>query len=113
MHKFLIHGEHVYGVDVDAETRCGHWHGPTDVIALKFKCCGRWYPCYDCHTDVAGHPATQWPVAGRSTEAILCGSCGAKLTIEAYFASGSACPDCSHAFNPGCTKHYDLYFEMD
>ncbi|MBA2378916.1 MAG: hypothetical protein H0V76_05015 [Blastocatellia bacterium] len=113
MHEFSVQGERVFGVDVDRETRCAHWHGPTDVIALKFKCCGRWYPCYECHTDVAGHPATQWPVSERSTEAILCGSCGTKLTIDEYFAASSICPKCNHAFNPGCAKHYDLYFEMD
>jgi uncharacterized CHY-type Zn-finger protein len=57
----LIYGEEVYGVDVDPETRCAHWHSPLDIVAIKFKCCGRWYPCYECHSELADHAASVWP----------------------------------------------------
>jgi uncharacterized CHY-type Zn-finger protein len=106
-----IHGEEVYGVDVDQETRCAHWNSELDIIAIKFKCCGRWFPCYDCHASIADHPADVWPATERSTEAVLCGACGRQLTIAEYLECDSACPECEKAFNPGCARHYHLYFE--
>jgi len=107
-----VHGEAVHGIGVDAETRCAHWHGPTDVIALRFKCCGKWYPCTDCHAEAAGHPAKVWPLAERDANAVLCGACGAILSAETYLGCDSTCPSCSTAFNPGCVLHHHLYFEI-
>ncbi len=106
-----IHGEEVFGVDIGPETRCKHWHGETDIIALRFKCCGRWYPCFDCHREIAGHPAEVWPKVEYDEIAVLCGGCGGKLTVSEYLACGSICPGCKAHFNPGCGKHYHLYFE--
>ena len=107
-----IHGVEVLGVDVDTETRCGHYAGPTDVIALKFKCCDAWYPCIDCHRAVADHAADVWPLSEREERAILCGVCGHQLTIVAYLACESRCPECAAKFNPGCAAHHHLYFEV-
>jgi uncharacterized CHY-type Zn-finger protein len=107
----LIHGVEVQGVNVDAETRCGHWHSALDVIAIKFKCCGEWYPCFACHAETAGHAAEFWPQSEFSQKAILCGACGHQLTIDEYLASDSTCTRCKVPFNPGCAKHYHLYFE--
>ena len=45
----------VRGVELDAQTRCGHYHGSTDIIAIKMKCCGEYYACKDCHIELAGH----------------------------------------------------------
>ena len=50
-----MHAMAVKGVDLDPETRCRHYHGPTDVVALKFKCCGEYYACKDCHAELADH----------------------------------------------------------
>jgi uncharacterized CHY-type Zn-finger protein len=44
---------------------------------------------------------------------VLCGACGYELTISEYLKCGFRCPLCESDFNPGCAKHYDLYFEMD
>ena len=107
-----VHGEKVTGVRVDAETRCAHYHTDLDIIAIKFKCCKRWFPCLECHTEAAGHAADVWPVNERDTEAILCGNCGHQLTINEYFASGSSCSACNAQFNPDCKNHYHLYFEL-
>ena len=107
----LIHGEEVHGVDVDPETRCSHWHSPLDIIAIKFKCCGQWYPCLECHSELAGHPASVWPKAEFAESAILCGACGAKLSVDEYSTCGSVCPSCRAPFNPGCSKHFHFYFE--
>jgi uncharacterized CHY-type Zn-finger protein len=108
----LIHGEEAHGVEVDAETRCAHWHSPLDIIAIKFKCCGRWFPCFDCHSELADHAAAVWPADEFDERAILCGACGAKLTIEQYSNCESMCPACGAAFNPGCSKHRHLYFAL-
>ena len=45
----------VRGVNLDAQTRCAHFHGSTDIIAIKMKCCGEYYACKDCHIALAGH----------------------------------------------------------
>ena len=101
----------VYGATVDANTRCVHYAGPTDIVAIKFRCCERFYPCFQCHADAEAHPATQWAPAEWAERAILCGACGQTLTIEAYRAV-SACPACGSAFNDGCRLHAHLYFQV-
>ena len=108
----IIHSENIYGLDIDAETRCLHWHSDLDIVAIKFKCCGRWYPCYECHESVAGHEPRIWPTGERGEKAVLCGKCGYQLSINEYLQSGAQCTVCKSAFNPGCARHYDLYFEM-
>jgi uncharacterized CHY-type Zn-finger protein len=107
-----IHGESVHGLDVDAETRCRHYHGPLDVIALRFRCCGHWYPCFECHAACADHAAEVWPVAEHRQCAVFCGVCGHHLTVQAYLTCDSRCPACGAGFNPGCAKHRHLYFEV-
>ncbi|GAB3413317.1 CHY zinc finger protein [Haloparvum alkalitolerans] len=99
------------GVAVDPETRCAHWDDPVDVVALRFGCCGAFYPCDRCHDAVADHPAEPWPRDRFSEPAVLCGVCGATMTPPEYFACGDSCPDCGAAFNPGCRAHRDRYFE--
>jgi len=101
----------VRGVGLDAQTRCGHYHGATDIIATKMKCCGEYYACKDCHIELAGHPIIVWPVSEWDCAAILCGACGAELTIREYMRCQSCCPQCGARFNPGCRKHYHFYFE--
>jgi uncharacterized CHY-type Zn-finger protein len=102
----------VRGVDVDANTRCGHYHGPTDINAIKMKCCGEYYACKDCHVEQAGHAIRVWPRNEWSTPAILCGNCNTELTINEYLASNSSCPHCSARFNTRCSNHYHFYFDM-
>lgn len=100
----------MHGLLVDRETRCDHYAGPLDVVALQFACCGDWYPCHLCHEELADHDARQWPTASRSAEAVLCGVCGARLRIDRYL-DASACPTCAAEFNPGCRLHHHLYFD--
>jgi len=99
----------VLGRTVDDQTRCIHYSGPTDVIAIKFRCCGDYYPCFRCHAETAGHPADQWPEAEWHQMAILCGVCRTELTISRYLEV-SACPACQAPFNEGCRLHRHLYF---
>ena len=109
-----IHGVDVVGVDVDPETRCRHYAGPTDVIAIKFRCCDTWYPCIDCHRALAGHEPQVWSISERDEPAVLCGACGDPAWHRGIYLNGdSSCPRCGAGFNPGCKLHHHLYFETD
>ncbi|VTT85929.1 hypothetical protein DM2_1967 [Halorubrum sp. DM2] len=102
------------GVAVDPETRCAHWDDPVDVIALRFGCCEAYYPCDACHDAAADHEAVPWPRERFDEPAVLCGVCRTTLTAREYLDSGDdACPACGAAFNPGCRKHRDRYFETE
>jgi uncharacterized CHY-type Zn-finger protein len=101
----------VLGLDLDDQTRCAHWRSPLDVIAIRMRCCGDYYACRDCHDALAGHPAAVWPRAQWDRPAVLCGVCGAELSVRAYMACTNRCPSCDAAFNPGCRLHHHLYFE--
>src|SRR3984885_8988983 len=100
----------VRGINLDSQTRCQHYHGPSDIIAIKMKCCGVYYACKDCHATLAGHPIEVWPKREWNQHAILCGACGVELTVHEYMASDFRCPSCRAPFNPGCRNHHHLYF---
>ncbi len=102
----------VKGKLIDEHTRCTHHHSIFDIIAIRFKCCNEYYPCYECHEEEAGHYAVIWKKEERNTKAILCGQCKHELTINEYFNSANQCPHCRAAFNPRCSNHYHLYFEL-
>ena len=102
---------HIKGKLIDDQTRCVHYHSPVDVIAIKFKCCAEYYPCYYCHEEEAGHEARVWNKNEWDTKAILCGVCKTELTINEYLVCADRCPICNASFNPNCNKHYHLYFE--
>lgn len=101
----------VHGAVVDAQTRCAHYASALDVVAIRFACCGDYYPCHRCHAESAGHPAKVWAASAFDTRAVLCGVCRHELTIAEYLAT-DGCPHCSAPFNPGCRKHAHLYFEV-
>jgi uncharacterized CHY-type Zn-finger protein len=103
----------IKGKTVDSAGRCEHWHSELDIIAIKFACCESFYACFECHKEKAEHPAQRWPKAKFSTEkAIMCGVCKHEMTIQTYQESGSQCPGCGAPFNPRCSLHWPLYFEM-
>lgn len=101
----------IYGKTIDDQTRCVHYATPVDVIAIKFACCLRYYPCHLCHAETADHSAVQWPLDKRSERAVLCGVCRAELTIDEYLAV-EECPYCQAAFNERCRLHTHLYFQV-
>ena len=101
----------VFGRVIDDNTRCEHYHSPVDIIAIKFKCCSKYYPCFQCHKETAGHEAQIWSKDEWDTKAVLCGACKTELTIHEYMRSGNRCPNCQAEFNPNCSKHYHLYFQ--
>jgi uncharacterized CHY-type Zn-finger protein len=100
----------VRGVNLDPHTRCAHYRGPTDITAIKMKCCGVYYACKDCHDALAGHKHDVWPESEWNEKAILCGACRMRLTIRQYMQCEFCCPGCRAQFNPGCRNHYHFYF---
>jgi uncharacterized CHY-type Zn-finger protein len=102
----------VRGVNLDSQTRCEHYRGPTDIIAIKMKCCGLYYACKDCHETLADHPIAVWPESEWNQQAVLCGACGTMLTIFQYMQGNSHCPACRSQFNPKCHNHYHFYFQV-
>jgi len=111
-HDRIIGGLLVKGKVIDNQTRCSHYHTDLDIIAIKFKCCGTYYPCYSCHAEAADHEHVTWDSLEWNQKAILCGACGLELTVQEYMDSNNTCPRCQSSFNPNCKKHYDLYFTM-
>jgi len=107
-----IYGTTVRGVDIDPQTRCAHYHDEHDIVAIKFKCCGNWFACLQCHSGLTGHAAEVWAKEEAGEQAVMCGNCGTQLTIREYLQCAFACPHCERRFNPGCATHHHLYFEM-
>lgn len=108
-----IRGIRVFGVDVDAETRCAHYASDRDVIAIKFACCDDYYPCLSCHDELTDHQPAVWKATEFDEPAVLCGQCGSELTITTYLDASSTCPHCEAAFNPGCRTHWPHYFDVE
>ena len=103
----------VKGIDLDPQTRCAHYRSTLDIIAIKMKCCGIYYACKDCHDALADHAIQVWPGSEWDQAAVLCGACGAELSITQYLNCFHNCPHCSSPFNPGCRNHYQFYFERE
>ena len=102
----------IHGRLVDSQTRCVHYRTVTDVVAIQFKCCRRYYACYLCHAEAESHEVARWDAADLEQRALLCGSCQGTLTIAEYLSGDFACTRCQAAFNPGCAEHRDLYFNL-
>lgn len=103
----------IKGQLIDSEIRCVHYHSQLDIIAIKFKCCGDYYPCYQCHEQAVEHSAQVWAKEEFNELAILCGACNTEITINEYLKSNSKCPFCAAYFNPKCSNHYHLYFNTE
>jgi uncharacterized CHY-type Zn-finger protein len=102
----------IHGAVVDEETRCVHYRSERDIIAIRFACCGRYYPCIKCHQEAETHLVRTWKPEEWDQKAVFCGSCKQELSIRDYLSAAGACPSCGRSFNPGCQKHWHLYFEI-
>ncbi|GAB3188553.1 LysR substrate-binding domain-containing protein [Nesterenkonia suensis] len=109
-HRDPAPGE-VAGAMVDDETRCAHYATPLDVVAIRFYCCGRWYPCLHCHDEAEDHEVLPWPAELHTARAMLCGVCRRQFSIAEYLQV-DGCSACGAAFNPGCSRHHPVYFEV-
>ena len=102
----------VKGKTVDENTRCVHYHSVLDIIAIKFKCCQTYYACIHCHEELTNHTPQVWKKEEWNNKAVFCGNCKYELTINEYLNSKYQCPSCSSSFNPKCSNHNHLYFEI-
>lgn len=100
------------GVAIDDETRCAHYHGPSDVLAIRLACCNVYYACRECHDALADHPPETWARDQFDVRALLCGRCRQTFPITEYLAEPDQCPRCSGHFNPNCRLHHHLYFQV-
>ena len=101
----------VYGIAIDERTGCHHYRSARDIIAIRLKCCNRFYGCVHCHDATTDHQRRLWTAEEFNEAAILCGACGQTLSITAYLNSAYQCPYCKADFNPKCRHHYPYYFE--
>jgi uncharacterized CHY-type Zn-finger protein len=103
----------VHGLSVTSLTQCTHWNSPLDIIAIRHACCGRLYACISCHDALEDHKSSIWSLSQHNERAVLCGKCKHVLRIDEYLNCGSICTSCGVGFNPGCKRHWGLYFEME
>lgn len=98
----------IHGRGVDKQGRCAHYRSDRDVVGNKCATCGTYWACHLCHEEYNDHPFGRMPV---DEVAVICGACGREMDYHAYSAA-SACPGCGHAFNPGCSLHAPIYFQV-
>jgi len=102
----------IHGKLTDISGRCEHYHSRLDIIANKCYQCKKYYACYKCHNETEDHRLQPWPVTEDSKEKlVLCGNCSYEMTYSEYKCSPE-CPSCHHPFNPGCSLHSHLYFQV-
>ncbi|WP_105956605.1 CHY zinc finger protein [Apilactobacillus quenuiae] len=97
----------IYGIKVDSQSRCIHYHTKNDIVALMCQQCHKFYACYKCHDELNNHKFK--PVKINQAKNILCGNCQTLLTYTQYKLN--YCPYCQHRFNPKCIIHQSIYFK--
>ncbi|WP_373876923.1 CHY zinc finger protein [Philodulcilactobacillus myokoensis] len=95
----------IYGIKLDEQGRCIHYHTENDIVALMCAQCQCFYACYKCHDEMNDHQFKPMPI--DSTK-VLCGNCKHVLSYQQY--QKGSCPFCKHAFNPRCKLHKEIYF---
>ncbi|MCX8028785.1 MAG: CHY zinc finger protein [Brevinematales bacterium] len=108
----LINGVKIFGVDIDDNSRCIHYHSDRDIVAIKFKCCRKYYSCYKCHNEMEDHNIIIWNVKDFGSKVVMCGLCGFEMSVWEYMNSNFRCPNCCACFNDGCKKHFHFYFDV-
>jgi uncharacterized CHY-type Zn-finger protein len=96
---------------VDENSRCIHYHTAEDIIAIKFKCCDKYYACIFCHNEKETHTPIVWQKEEFDTHAVLCGNCKTTMSIKEYLGCENSCIVCNSSFNPKCVNHHHFYFE--
>ncbi len=102
----------INGTLVDNQTRCTHYNLTLDIIAVKHKCCNKFYACINCHNENEQHENEIWQLEEQKEKVIFCGACKTEMSIENYLKCNNECPHCKSLFNPKCINHYQFYFEV-
>lgn len=95
-----------YGQHIDAQGRCEHYNGPTDIVANKCAECQLYYACYQCHDALEKHKFSA--ISMDDPSPVLCGFCRHTLTFDQY--QQQFCVYCGSGFNPKCSLHSHIYF---
>ncbi|AIA68190.1 hypothetical protein HKO46_09635 [Streptococcus equi subsp. zooepidemicus] len=98
-----------FGIGLDQEYRCVHYHTVLDIVGLKCARCQAYYACYHCHNTLQDHAFE--PIDHKETYPVICGHCR-QLLRRSEYECGS-CPFCFSPFNPACHKHQDIYFSKE
>ncbi|MGT2958360.1 hypothetical protein A9Q68_07465 [Streptococcus bovimastitidis] len=98
-----------FGIDLDQESRCRHYHSDLDIATLKCQACQKYYACYQCHDSLEDHPFE--PSGKEEVYPVVCGACKNQLNLASY--QKGFCPYCQKAFNPKCALHKDIYFKKE
>lgn len=98
-----------FGIALDQEYRCIHYHTVLDIVGLKCARCQVYYACYHCHDTLQDHAFE--PTDHKETYPVICGHCR-QLLRRSEYECGS-CPFCFSPFNPSCHKHQDIYFSKE
>src|SRR5699024_8847876 len=106
-----VHMVKIHVLTVDDESRCTHYHTPLDIIAIKFKCCNKFYSCYKCHNENENHEIIRWEKDEFDEQAIICGVCNQTRSTNDYMLS-EVCQHCSAIFNHRCKYHHHIYFKI-
>lgn len=101
----------VRGHPVNDEIGCIHYDSAIDFFSMEFNCCGQYIPCHRCHDETVDHPIERWLPDEFDRHAVLCGRCGAELTIQAYLDCQDQCPQCGAASIP-VVKRIVILFEV-
>lgn len=99
----------IHGQIIDAAGRCEHYHSAVDVIANKCATCDKYWACYQCHAEASDHA---FGAIDLLSKAVMCGACGHEMAFDDYAGSTNSCPQCGQLFNPGCSLHRHIYFQL-
>ncbi|WP_080792591.1 CHY zinc finger protein [Corynebacterium pacaense] len=88
---------------------CRHYNSEYDVVLNRCSTCGEFWACHLCHAEATEHPFGRMPL--DAPDSTRCGACGLLMGYAEYSAQ-PRCPGCGHPFNPGCSLHAGIYFDL-
>ena len=95
----------IYGLVIDQDGRCIHYHSKLDIVANKCSICHKYWACYECHNQLSNHNFGPY---NPNFISVLCGHCQQRFTYKDYELIRS-CSSCLQAFNPKCSLHKGIY----
>ncbi len=98
--------QHIYGIGLDNDARCVHYHTSEDVVAMK--CAVGKNIMHVTSVMMNWNSIPSKPPTSIPKKPALCGHCRKLLSYRQY--SAGKCPFCSHLFNPKCSLHHNIYF---
>ncbi len=86
-----------------------HYHSTLDIVALKcFESVSEVLPL-SSHDSLGEHSFRAYPLSVEAGQGPYLWRLSVEMTVRNI--RGSSLSQCHSAFNPACSKHYDIYFE--